>query len=142
MGVMIVSVNALMSVLNASATINPTAMTTTLPCSRKFLKPLITRHPPRIGCGGGTGRRRHTACRAHGGRVSEGGREHGHDTDRETERDRYPHREVNDPAAESPGGLGGLAAGPRPSRCGPSARAPGGPRAACSRRWSGETTMA
>src|SRR5579875_3596217 len=39
-GVMMLSVNALISVLNASATTRPTAMTIRSPCIRKFLKPL------------------------------------------------------------------------------------------------------
>ena len=38
-GVMMVSVNALIRVLNARATTRPTAMTTRSPCMRKFLKP-------------------------------------------------------------------------------------------------------
>jgi hypothetical protein len=35
-------VNAAISMLNANATIKPMEITTTLPWSRKFLKPLIT----------------------------------------------------------------------------------------------------
>jgi len=45
-GVMIVSVNALMRVLNARATIKPIATTTTSPRMRKFLKPFSTARLP------------------------------------------------------------------------------------------------
>ena len=41
-GVMMLSVKALIRVLNARATTRPTAMTTRSPCIRKFLKPFST----------------------------------------------------------------------------------------------------
>ena len=40
-GVMMLSENALMSVLKASATTRPTAMMTNSPCIKKFLNPFI-----------------------------------------------------------------------------------------------------
>src|SRR3954467_15971743 len=42
---MIASVKALISVLKASATMSPIAITTTLPCIRKLRNPLITAGP-------------------------------------------------------------------------------------------------
>src|SRR4051794_17315490 len=46
-GVMMLSVNALINVLNANATTSPTAMTINSPCIRKFLKPRnISIHSP------------------------------------------------------------------------------------------------
>src|ERR1700722_5071198 len=48
-GVMTLSVKALISVLKASATTSPTAMTTNSPCMRKFLKPLSTCRLPFVG---------------------------------------------------------------------------------------------
>ncbi len=41
------SVKALIRVLNASATTRPTAITIRSPCIKKFLKPLIIRVPSR-----------------------------------------------------------------------------------------------
>src|SRR5579875_661612 len=61
-GVMTLSVNALISVLNASAITRPTATTMMSPCIRKFLNPFMLPAPPRKNSerakpmGGATGR--------------------------------------------------------------------------------------